>query len=63
MKALVLERYSEFSYGDVPVPELAPDAVLIDVGAWRHLRERRARYGRQHRPPPAADHHGPRGGR
>jgi L-iditol 2-dehydrogenase len=33
MKALVLERYSEFSYDDVPVPEVDADEVLVRVKA------------------------------
>jgi len=33
MKALVLTRYNEFSYQDVPGPEIAPDEVLIRVEA------------------------------
>jgi L-iditol 2-dehydrogenase len=33
MKALILKEYGVFSYEDVPEPEMAPDAVLIQVRA------------------------------
>lgn len=33
MKALVLKDYKNFSYEDVPLPEVGPDDVLIQVKA------------------------------
>lgn len=33
MKALVLKEYNHFSYEDVPMPEIGPDDVLIEVKA------------------------------
>jgi L-iditol 2-dehydrogenase len=33
MKALVLEQYRQFTYKDVPEPQIGPDEVLIRVGA------------------------------
>ena len=45
------------------MPEVEPEDVLVEVGALRDLRQQRPRHGRQHGPPPPADHHGARGGR
>ena len=33
MKALVLKAYNEFSYEDIPVPEIADDEVLVKIKA------------------------------
>ncbi len=33
MKALVLEKYNEFVYKDVPDPDISADEVLIKVKA------------------------------
>src|SRR6478609_141082 len=33
MKALVLEEYKKFALRDVPIPDLAPDEVLVAVQA------------------------------
>jgi L-iditol 2-dehydrogenase len=33
MKALVLEAYNQFSYKEMPIPEFAPDEVLVQVKA------------------------------
>ena len=61
MKALVLTAYKEFEFRTFPSPRSGPQRRARAGQGVRHLRQRRPRHGRQHRPPAPAHRDGPRG--
>ena len=63
MQALLLTDYRKLELTDLDRPTIGPHDVLVRVDCLRHLRQRRPRLRRLHRPPHPAAGDGPRGGR